>query len=387
MFPPALRNRRPIRSLSAGLSIAAVGCGCAFLSLSVARVQAASSSNDPTHPEWQQSLTVDRDPVRSPDPEVAPAPATSPARAGQVQKQKDGTYTLHQDVDEVLLNCAVVDEKGRPVLDLKREDFRVWEDGVPQVTTSFLHQDLPVSMGLLIDNSGSMRDKREAVNQAAMKLLGELNSRDAVFVVNFSERALLDQGFTSDLAALNRAVNRFDTRGETALYDAVAASADELALHARQPKQVLLIITDGADNASRLNLQEAIARVQGLGGPVVYAIGLLYDSEQAEARSAKNALESLTQETGGIAYFPRSLDDVNSIADQVAQEIRNQYTVGYRSSLPASQGGYRTLQVMARSSNHGKLIVRTRHGYYVRARQRNEVVETSNPEDDKPSSR
>ncbi len=382
MFLPALLNRR---SVSLALPIAAIAYGCAVLSPANAR--AASAPSDPTHPQTQSNLTVDRDPVRSPDPEVAPAPPTASAKVGQIEKRKDGTYTLHQDVDEVLLNCAVVDEKGRPVLDLKRDDFRVWENGVPQVTTSFLHQDLPVSMGLLIDNSGSMRDKREAVNQAAMKLLAELNSKDTVFVVNFSDRALLDQGFTSDLAALNRAVNRFDTRGETALYDAVAASADELARHGKQAKQVLLIITDGADNASRLNLQQAIARVQRLGGPVVYAIGLLYDSEQAEARSAKGALESLSQETGGIAYFPRSLGEVDSIADQVAQDIRNQYTVGYRSRLPATLGGYRTLQVMAKSPRHGKLIVRTRHGYYAQARRRNQVVENSSQEPYQPSVR
>jgi len=134
---------------------------------------------------------------------------------------------MHKDVDEVLLTCAVVDEKGQPIQDLSRGDFRVWEDGVKQTTSSFLHQDQPVSLGILVDNSGSMRDKRAAVNAAALDLLKASNSQDAAFIVNFSDRAILDQAFTSDVAALNRGLLHFDSRGTTALYDAVAASADE----------------------------------------------------------------------------------------------------------------------------------------------------------------
>jgi Ca-activated chloride channel homolog len=344
-----------------------------------AAVQAPSASSDPTRPELQPNLSIDRDPIPSPDPdEVAPSPnsaaapgATIPGKTGEVQKNKNGTYTLYQDVDEVLLNCAVVDEKGRPVLDLKRGDFRVWEDGVPQVSTSFLHQDAPVSMGIVVDNSGSMRDKRAAVNDAAMDLLRDSNPKDAAFVVNFSDRAYLDQGFTSNFALLSRALNRFDSSGTTALYDAVAASADELSKHGPETKQVLLIVTDGADNASRLDLRQAIGRVQGLSGPVVYSIGLLYDTSDAEAARTRDALEAMSAETGGVAYFPRSLAEVDSIASQVAQDIRNQYTIGYHSSRPLSLGGYRVVRVEARAPKHGKLIVRTKRGYYAKPPQRN----------------
>ena len=130
---------------------------------------------------------------------------------------------------------------------------------MPQTINSVLHQDLPVSMGILVDNSGSMRDKRAAINLAALKLLRASNPLDTAFVVNFSERAFLDQGFTSDLVALNRGLSRSDSQGTTAMYDAVAASADELVKHAKERKQTLLIITDGADNASRLTLAQASA--------------------------------------------------------------------------------------------------------------------------------
>jgi Ca-activated chloride channel family protein len=341
-------------------------------------------SYDPTRPEIQPDLTLDHDPILSPDAEdnmaINPAaPVTE--RAGALKKGQNGVYTLHEDVDEVLLDCTVVDETGKPVTDLKQSDFRVWEDGNPQTTNSFQHQDQPVSMGILVDNSGSMLDKRTAVNTAAMNLLQESNPKDAAFIVNFSDHAFLDQGFTSDLAALNRGLAHFDSKGTTALYDAVAASADELSKHAKHRKQVLLIVTDGADNASRLGLEQAIRRVQNLGGPVVYSIGLLYDTDKAEAQRARNALDMLSTETGGIAYFPESLREVDEIANDVARDIRNQYTLGYHSSKPSSIEGYRVVHVEARAPRHGRLTVRTRKGYFARkpAPQPTQTAQDSQP--------
>ena len=290
----------------------------------------------------------------------------APARPGEIQKRQDGVYVMHQDVDEVLLTCAVVDEKGRLVTDLSRRDFRVWEDGVPQTTTSFLHQDQPVSLGILVDNSGSMLDKRAAVKAAALNLLRASNPQDSTFIVNFSDHAFLDQGFTSDIGALNRGLSQYDSKGTTALYDAVAASADELVNHGKLPKQVLLVISDGADNASHLELEQAIRRVQGLGGPVVYTIGLLFGVDKDESERAKAELERLSQETGGIAFFPHTLEDVDSIAIEVAHDIRDQYTIGYRSTKPANMEGYRVVRVEANVPKHGKLIVRTRKGYYAK---------------------
>ena len=167
--------------------------------------------------------------------------------------------------------------------------------------------------------------------------------------MNFSDRAYLDQNLTSNSAALERGLSRFDSRSTTALYDAVVASANELANHAKQPKQVVLIITDGADNASRETLEQAIRRVQNLGGPVVYSIGLLFGDDSEESQIARKALETLSEETGGIAYFPNSLQDVDEIAQEVARDIRNQYTIGYHSTKSPSLGGYRTVRVEAQA--------------------------------------
>jgi VWFA-related protein len=325
---------------------------------------------DPTRPEAQPNLSLDHDPILSPDPDdnlaINPAAPVPNESAGALKKGQNGVYTLHQDVDEVLLNCTVVDENGKPVMDLKQDDFRVWEDGAPQATNSFQHQDLPVSLGIVVDNSGSMRDKRGAVNAAALDLLKSSNPKDSAFIVNFSDRAFLDQGFTSDISLLNRGLAHFDSQGTTAMYDAVAASADQLSKYAKQPKQALLIISDGADNASRLSLEQAIRRVQNLGGPVVYTIGILFDAEPVEAQRAKSALDMLSEETGGIAYFPHSLGDIASIAQDVARDIRNQYVVGYHSSKPSSIEGYRTIHVEVKAPHHGRLIVRTRKGYFAK---------------------
>ena len=351
-------------------------------SATLSRSASTFPQSDPRKPEAQPDLSLDRDPIPSPDPEpIAAAPNPSlPTRPGELQKGQNGIYTLHQNVDEVLLNCVVIDEKGHPVEGLTQNDFRVWEDSVPQRVTSFRYQDSPVSMGLLIDNSGSMRDKRTAVNTAAMNLLKDSNRQDTAFIVNFNDRAFLDQGPTTDLVALNRGLNHFDSRGTTAMYDALAASAEELSKHAKFPKQVLLIVSDGADNASHMTGQETIRRVQNLGGPVVYSIGLLYDSDEKEYQRAHNALQSLSDDTGGVAYFPRSLDEVNTIASDVAQDIRHQYTIGYHSSRAASLGGYRTVHVEVHSPKHGKLSVRTRRGYFAKPEKVDQTAQSAAPE-------
>jgi Ca-activated chloride channel family protein len=359
------------------IPLAILALFCCSNSFLFSQARPASSSiqspmQNPTLPEVQPRLDIDRDPVPSPDPDVVPpvlpntsanAPST-PGQPSDLQKGQNGMYVLHANVDEVILSCTVIDDKGRTVDDLKQGDFRVWEDGVPQTVNSVQRQDVPVSMGILVDNSGSMRDKRAAVNAAAYHLLKASNPRDEAFVVNFSDRAYLDQGFTTDLVALNRSLTRADSAGTTALYDTVAAAADELSRHAKLRKEVLLIVTDGADNASHIALNEAIRRVQDLGGPVVYSIGLLFDTEAHESERAKTDLEALSRETGGVAYFPRSLQEVDTIVAEVARDIRDQYSIDYHASRPGTLGGYRVVHVEAKAPNHGTLVVRTKRGYY-----------------------
>jgi Ca-activated chloride channel homolog len=320
--------------------------------------QQAPAGKSQTEPKPQPSLTQDTDPVRSPD-------ATAPvAPAGEVSKEGQG-YLLHTDVEEVVLNATVLDG-SELVENLTRDDFTVFEDGVKQTLLSFQHTDLPVSIGLVIDNSGSMYRKRPSVNKSALDLIQASNPNDEAFVVNFSDEAFIDADFTNSIPKLRDGLSHIDSRGGTALYDAVVASADKLVADARRPKQVLVLITDGEDNASSLNLEQTIHRVQQLSGPVIYSIGLLFGDEmsRAEVRHARNALEMLSRETGGMAFFPKSIDQVDQITAEVARDIRSQYTLGYHSTKPTSQPGFRKVEVTAEEKGKGKLTVRTRTGYF-----------------------
>jgi Ca-activated chloride channel family protein len=291
---------------------------------------------------------VDRDPAPSPDPDIAPtAPGqTAPQGApGHVIKGSNGRYTLTQDAYEVRLNASVIDGSGRSIQNLTQGAFHVYEDGVPQTISSFRHEDLPVSIGLLIDSSGSMYDKRAAV-----------------------DKAFIDQDFTSSLDKLQQGLSYIKSSGGTAAYDALVASADYLTKNAKNPKQVLIIITDGEDNASSATLEQAIRRIQDLDGPVIYCVGLLFgdDTDKRESRHARRVLESISEQTGGAAYFPKSLKEVDGIAAEVAADIRTQYTIAYRSTNPPQNGGYRRVHVEAKDKGFGRLDVRTRSGYYPR---------------------
>ena len=264
-----------------------------------------------------------------------------------------------------MLHATVVDDKQRIVTNLDRNAFTVFEDGKPQSIISFHHIDIPVAMGIVIDNSGSMREKRNKVNQAALNLVRSSNPQDEVFVVNFNDEQYLDQDFTNDLRKLKEALDKIDARGGTALYDAVVASADHLKKNARLEKKVIFVVTDGEDNASSETLEQAVKLMQVENGPSIYAIGILGDEEHP--KRAKKALQILADRTGGIAFFPRTLDEVDAISKTIANDIRNQYAIGYKPTNPKMAGGFRQIRVDAKSKGHSKLIVRTKSGYYAGA--------------------
>ena len=184
-----------------------------------------------------------------------------------------------------------------------------------------------------------MRTKRNAVAKAVVNLVQASNARDEVFVVNFNDEPYLDQDFTSKLDLLKEAIDHVDSRGGTALYDAVVASADHLK-GAKLEKKVLLVVTDGEDNESRDSLEQAIRAVQNDNGPTIYTIGIL--SEEGKQRRAKRALECFPCKQAGVAFFPRNLEEVDEISRDVARDIRNQYSITYKPTNPRSNGGYRT---------------------------------------------
>jgi Ca-activated chloride channel family protein len=295
-------------------------------------------------------------------PSVPNAGPTSNSKADQSGDSDNGVFVFRSQVEEVLLHATVVDEKQHIVTSLDKGDFSVYEDGHPQIITSFRHEDIPVAMGIVVDNSGSMREKRQKVNAAALNLVRASNPDDEVFVVNFNDEYYLDQDFTANINKLKAGLEKIEARGGTALYDAVVASADHLKKEAKLEKKVIFVVTDGDDNESAETLEQAVRRLQGDGGPTVYAIGILEKEEHP--KHAKRALQIMSERTGGLAFFPQTLDEVDAISRTVAHDIRTQYTIGYKPTTPKTQGGYRQVKVDARAHNYGKLTVRTKSGYY-----------------------
>jgi len=300
----------------------------------------------------------------------APAPATPQTPSAE---KKNREYTINVDVNLVVLHATVLDKRGRIVNDLKGEDFRVYEDGALQQLSVFSHADIPVTMGIVIDDSGSMREKREAVNAAALAFVKTSNPQDQVFVVNFNDVYYLDTpgDFASNMEDLKSALEKIDSRGGTALYDAVYASLDHVKLGNRD-KKTLLVITDGEDNASRYTFEELLHYAQK-SNAVIYTIGLLGSEEAGglfkihggSAHRAAKTLEKIAEATGGEAYFPKSLDEVQSTCEQIAHDIRNQYTLAYYPTNGKKDGTFRNVRVDAfASGNHTKLAVRTRPGYF-----------------------
>jgi Ca-activated chloride channel homolog len=332
---------------------------CFLLALLAVAVQAQTSPSIPAPPGATG--------VGHPDavPNAAPAPQSSGATTAPPPDDQapanDSVFVFKKEVQEVMLHATVVDEQRRLVTNLDKSAFTVFEDGVAQKTTSFHRDDVPVAMGIVIDNSGSMREKRDKVNQAVLNLIKASNPNDEIFVVNFSQDSYLDQDFTSDINLLQQALHKVSAQGSTALYDAIVASAVHLKNNPRIDRKVLLVVTDGRDNASQETLQQAARRLQQENGPTLYAVGLLSDELQ---QSGIDALQGLADSTGGVAFFPKGLDEVDDITRTVARDIRSQYTIGYKPTRPRENGGYRAIEVRAQAPGYRKLTVRTRSGYY-----------------------
>ncbi len=276
---------------------------------------------------------------------------------------------LKSTVDLVALHVTVTNKGGDLITTLQKNNFEVFEDKVRQHISLFSRADIPVTAGLVIDNSGSMREKRAQVNAAAMTFVKTSNSQDEMFVVNFNDEYYLDTpgDFTNNQKALEDALSRIDTRGSTALYDAVIGSLNHLKKGHRD-KRVLLLVTDGDDDASRMTFADAIKAAEK-SNAAIYAIGVFsQDDRQHDKRMVRHStkvLKELARATGGAAYFPHDLAQVTPICEQVAKEIRSQYTIGYYPSNMARDGSFRMVRVkVIPPRGMGRLDVRTRAGYY-----------------------
>jgi VWFA-related protein len=292
---------------------------------------------------------------------VLPAAALALVATPLLVSQQPSDTVFRSETRLVVLHASVQDKNGKLVTDLPQNAFNVFENDVKQDLKVFRREDVPVSMGMVIDNSGSMRDKRRDVESAALSLVKQSNSEDEVFIVNFNDEAYLDVEFTSDIKKMEEGLTRIDSRGGTAMRDALSMSIDHLLEKAKKDKKVLLVVTDGNDNTSAVTLEQLVQKaIQS--EILIYSIGLLDQEHRREKRRAQRALDTLAAASGGVAYYPKEDEEVEEICVRVAHEIRNQYVLAYSPTNPALDGTYRRIRIDVKG--HGKMNVRTRSGYY-----------------------
>ncbi len=359
-----LRNKFVISKVAAVLLLLGIAAAQTAPAPQSAPSPAAQANNGPAAPPQGQNTQAAPPSSQGNPPQEHGAQGDPPPEPGDQGQAPVGTenggFVFRTEAREVTLHATVVDDRNHLVNNLDKTDFTVYENDKPQKITHFHQEDFPVAIGIVIDNSGSMREKRDAVNKAALNLVKASNPDDQVFVVNFNDEYYLDQEFTADIKKLQAALEHVEARGGTALYDAIVASADYLT-HSRLQRKAIFVVTDGEDDASQETLEQAVHKLQQENGPVVYAIGLLGEEK---SRRAKRALELISERTGGISFFPPTLDQVDEISREVAHEIRNQYTITYAPSTPKTVAGYRSIHVDAHAKPYRKLTVRTRTGYY-----------------------
>ncbi len=292
-------------------------------------------------------------------------------------KQKG--FTIGVNVDLVVIHTSVYDKNGIFVAGLKKDNFKVFEDGIAQTVSSFSQEDVPISLGLILDTSGSMRTKIDLVNKAALAFIRASNPEDQVFLVSFNDQVELLEDYTSDIDTITDALDNIVVTGGTALYDAIYLGVQK-AQNGIKPKKAIVVITDGEDRDSYYKLDELVSKVQE-SDVQVYCVGFLNQVpdkglfghwSKSVPEKAHDALMRISDETGGKAFFPQKIAEINSIVAEIAHELRNQYSIGYVSSNTARDGSYRRVKVSLEpgslsASNH----TRYRRGYFAPKSQTN----------------
>jgi VWFA-related protein len=289
-----------------------------------------------------------------------------------IRAQEPSTPNFRADTRLVVLHASVADRKGRLLTDLPQTAFRVLENGIEQPIKIFKREDVPVSMALVVDNSGSMRGKRAKVEAAALAAVKASNPRDETTVINFNDEAWQDVPFTSDIKKMEEGLTRIDSRGGTAMRDAISGTIDYVRQKAKHNKKVILIITDGNDNTSSISLEQLVQKAHR-SEILLYFIGLLNEEDRREAKKARRAIDALAVASGGSALYPEDLSQVEAAAVSIAAEIRNQYVIAYSPINQVLDGTFRSVRVEARGP--GRPTVRTRTGYYATPDQSNKTTQ------------
>ena len=270
-------------------------------------------------------------------------------------------FVMKVNSDFMELHVSVVDEKDRNVVGLTMENFRIKENGIPQPITIFKHEDIPVSLGLVIDNSRSMEPRKDRLDAATLAFVRQSHPDDESFVVHFDSDARLDRDFTTQLSDLEETLAASKPFGQTAIYDALMIALDHMQ-KARHEKKALLLVTDGLDNASQITFGQALEAVKRSRVAII-VVGLLSASEGLKA---EETLTRLAEASGGRAYFPDDVVQARAMMERAAHDLRTQYTIGYVPSDPAHDGTWRSvrLELIPPPGSKEKLNVDYRHGYY-----------------------
>jgi Ca-activated chloride channel homolog len=317
-----------------------------------------------------------QDPPRPPEPKQTPQQKDASDKKGERRQADEHTADkdaiIKVDTDMVLLDVTVIDQNNTPVMNLKKEDFSVYEDKVKQTVESVSREEVPVSFGMVIDTSGSMKPKLQTVSDAAVSLVKQMRLDDEAFVASFKAESELAQDFTSDRRELEDAIGKLYTSGGTALLDAIIATADYAQEKGKQRRKALVIFSDGLEKNSSVKEKEVMEAIKE-NEVQVYLVGFI-DVEMEEnrpfgkspAKKAKELLSGIADDSGGRAYFPKDVGEIPVIAAQIAKDLRTQYVVSYYPTNENRDGAFRNVQVSVNSQGARKLIARTRRGYYAR---------------------
>ena len=290
-----------------------------------------------------------------------------PSHATAQNKSSGGEFRISTDVELVLLDVSVKQAKGGYVSGLSRDNFQIYENGTPQKIAEFASADIPVAVGLVFDDSGSMRSKRPEVITAGLIFVGASNPQDQVFVVNFNDkvrRGLPETvPFTDNINLLRSALSRDMAEGQTALYDAIAFALKHLE-SGRREKKTLVVVSDGGDNVSTHSLKELMDLIQE-SRATIYTVGIF---EPDDPDRNPQVLERIARVSGGESFMPKGMDEVVPICRQIAKDIRNRYTIGYIPDHGSNKAVLRKIHVVATAPDRGKLVVRTRTSYLLPAR-------------------
>jgi Ca-activated chloride channel homolog len=322
-----------------------------------------------------------QDPPRPPEPKRPPQQQDSRERKGAQRQgaQADelgtpGEDRIKIDTDMVNLDVTVIDQNNNPVANLKKEDFSVYEDKVKQTIESVSREEVPVSFGMVIDTSGSMRSKLQSVSDAAVLLIKQMRRDDEAFVASFKAEAELVQEFTDDRRELEDAIGDLYTSGGTALLDAIIATADYAQEKGKRRRKALVVISDGYEKNSSSKEKEVMEAIKE-DEVQVYLVGFIDEEEEksffgkSPAKKARELLSRIADDSGGRAYFPKDISEIPAIAAQISKDLRTQYVISYYPANDKRDGAFRTIQVGVNQVGGRKLITRARRGYYARNAQ------------------